>query len=79
MPTAFRQFPQSCVKTLVMITGEFEFDAIFLNNSSDTIPYPLTTYLLWIVFVILMPILFNNLLVSLEYMHADTVLSWSSM
>ena len=67
MHTAFQEFPQSCVKTLVMITGEFEFDAIFLNNSADTITYPVTTYVLWIVFVILMPILFNNLLVSLEY------------
>ena len=66
MHTAFQEFPQSCVKTLVMITGEFEFDEIFLNNSADTIPYPVTTYILWIVFVILMPILFNNLLVSLE-------------
>ena len=66
MHTAFQEFPQSCVKTLVMFTGEFEFDEIFLNNSADTITYPVTTYILWIVFVILMPILFNNLLVSLE-------------
>ena len=72
MHTAFQEFPQSCVKTLVMITGEFEFDEIFLNNSADTIPYPVTTYILWIVFVILMPILFNNLLVSLD---ADRILT----
>ena len=62
MSTAFEKFPQSCVKTLVMTTGEFEFDKIFF---SSTVSYPYTTYILWIIFIILMPILFNNLLVSI--------------
>ena len=64
-------FPKSCVKTLVMITGEFEFDDIFF---SSTISYPFTTYILWIVFIILMPILFNNLLVSkLQQLDCSTI------
>lgn len=52
-----------------MTTGEFEFDTIFLNSHDDNgseVPelyFPAASYFLWIVFVILMPVLFNNLLV----------------
>ena len=68
MSTAFEMFPESCVKTVVMTTGEFEFEEIFF---SSTIPYPYTTYALWIVFIIVMPVLFNNLLVSVIYLQLE--------
>ena len=56
------------LKTLVMSTGEFEFDDIYLNNAEDngTLAYPVEFTILWVVFVIMMPILFNNLLVSVN-------------
>lgn len=61
-----------------MTTGEFEFDSIFwqdLSGESDDleeIPFPPVSVILWIVFIVIMPILFTNLLVSfisLTFMH----------
>ena len=57
------------LKTLVMTTGEFEFDTIFVNDQGLVddglvVPFPTLTTILWIIFVVTMPILFNNLLVS---------------
>ena len=48
---------------MVMTTGEFNFDNIFLNNEEADIFYPEVTYTLWIIFIILMPIILNNFLV----------------
>ena len=45
---------------MVMTTGEFEFDTIFF---SDTLDFAVISYILWIIFVILMPVLLTNLLV----------------
>ena len=56
-----------------MTTGEFEFDGIFRQAAGGIdgaeilrlgeIPFPPVSYILWIVFIILMPILLTNLLV----------------
>ena len=43
-----------------MTTGEFDFGDTFFNS---TLPYPVTTFALWVIFIIVMPVLFNNLLV----------------
>ena len=56
------------VKTIMMTTGEFEFDDIFFNSQQDAeedrhLYYPQVAYTLWIVFIILMPIILTNLLV----------------
>ena len=56
------------LKTLVMTTGEFEFDTIFINNQElvddgVVLLFPALTSVLWIIFIVIMPILFNNLLV----------------
>ena len=45
---------------MVMTTGEFEFDTIFFANPLD---YVAISYILWIIFIILMPVLLTNLLV----------------
>ena len=45
---------------MVMTTGEFEFDTIFF---SDTLDFAHVSYILWIIFIILMPVLLTNLLV----------------
>jgi len=63
----------------MLTIGEFDFNTLFFNtdkhyakdNGTLTDPnrlptkvlYPATTYLLWIVFVIMMPIVLTNLLV----------------
>lgn len=63
---------RSILKTMTMTTGEFEFDNIFQQtpggvNSVDQIPeqipFQVVSYLLWMIFLILMPILLTNLLV----------------
>ena len=56
------------LKTLVMTTGEFEFDTIFVNDQELVdggleLFLPYLTAILWVLFIIIMPILFSNLLV----------------
>ena len=56
------------LKTLVMTTGEFEFDTIFVNeqelvDADLDLLFPTLTTIIWVIFVVTMPILFNNLLV----------------
>ena len=57
------------LKTLVMTTGEFEFDTIFINDQELvdeglSLFLPELTAIMWVIFIIVMPILFSNLLVS---------------
>ena len=63
--SAFSSPGRSLVKTMVMTTGEFDFDGIFFNTDENnlTLFYPQIAYILWIVFIILMPIILTNLLV----------------
>ena len=63
-PQQFVTFPYSLLKTISMTTGELETDAIFFSTPS-VVTYPFVSYLLWIIFLIIMPILLQNLLVSL--------------
>ena len=72
--SSFASPGRSIVKTITMTTGEFEYDSIFRQapggveaddvNELGEVPYPPISYLLWIAFIILMPILLTNLLVS---------------
>ena len=58
---------------MTMTTGEFDFDSIFRQfpggaedgDITEEIPFPEVSFLLWIIFLIMMPILLTNLLVSL--------------
>ena len=63
---------RSILKTMTMITGELDFDAIFKQTPGGVltaddvpgqVPFPEVSYMLWIIFLILMPILLSNLLV----------------
>ena len=57
------------VKVMSMTVGDFSFDETFRKSPSgeheDTkeILFPVISYLLWIIFLVVMPILFINLLV----------------
>ena len=57
-------------KTMTMATGELGYDDIFRQFTSEPvsdgpdIPFPAISYIMWVIFLILMPILFTNLLVS---------------
>ena len=54
---------------MTMTTGELDYENIFrLNPAGESdgltdIKYPLISYVLWIAFIILMPLLLSNLLV----------------
>ena len=52
---------------MTMTTGEFEFDTLFQQGGDNTedVPYLPVSVILWIIFIILMPILLTNLLVRL--------------
>ena len=55
-----------------MTTGEFELDSIFRqdptggSDDAEEVPFPPISYILWIAFVIIMPILLTNMLVLLS-------------
>jgi hypothetical protein len=59
---------------MTMTTGEFEYDSIFRQfpggaedgSITEEIPFPPVSFLLWIIFLVLMPILLTNLLVCLN-------------
>jgi hypothetical protein len=54
---------------MTMVTGEMDYESIFRQSSSGTtdpdppLPFPEISYLLWIVFLVMIPILLGNLLV----------------
>ena len=58
---AFKSPGHAIAKTLLQLAGEFDFEATF--NQGDLLYSP-TTYILFITFLITMPILFINRLVS---------------
>ena len=59
----------------MLTLGEFDFDTLFFNSEEDNsqsdddgglpneLLYPVSSYLMWIVFLIVMPIVLTNLLV----------------
>ena len=54
---------------MTMTAGGFNFDSMFRQDGSELpkspdIQFPFASYILWVLFLILMPILFINLLVS---------------
>ena len=66
--SAFSNFGHSFAKTATMVTGELDFDAIFGLDvpASDYVPIPFheVSFFMWIIFLILIPIILNNMLVS---------------
>ena len=60
----FANFSYSLLKTLTMTVGEFdETDNIFYSVP-NIVTYDVVTYVLWIIFLAVMPILLQNMLVS---------------
>ena len=57
---------------MTMTTGELDFNSIFRQfpggaedgDATEEIPFPEVSFILWIIFLIMMPILLTNLLVS---------------
>ena len=57
-------FRTTFVKVLVMMTGEFEFDALFFTDRHPQ-PYQTLTMMLFVLFVVMMTIIVMNLLIGL--------------
>ena len=51
------------LESIIMTTGELDFNDNFIERD---VVYPFL-YCFWLIFVIVMPILFNNLLVSMHF------------
>ncbi|XP_066924835.1 transient receptor potential cation channel subfamily A member 1-like isoform X2 [Clytia hemisphaerica] len=70
--TAFKHVGRAIMKTGVMTIGEFEFNGIMTEyyakngvRDKNVLPYPIITYLIFTLFLVLMPILTMNFLVGL--------------
>ena len=61
---SFTSPAHAIAKTMVQIVGEIDFETIF--NQGNLLYNP-TTYILFIIFLIIVPVLFINLLVSADY------------
>ena len=73
----------SLMKTMTMTTGEMDYESIFHQSSGGStdvipdIPFPALSFILWIIFLILMPVLFANLLVGFLMSQCIQVSDWS--
>ena len=59
----FQNFSYAMMKTMIMMSGEYDYSDIFYGD--DPPPFPYMTYILFIVFFILLSIILINLLVGL--------------
>ncbi|KAM3962525.1 LOW QUALITY PROTEIN: transient receptor potential channel pyrexia [Aphomia sociella] len=58
--------PAGLVKTVMMMSGELEYEDIFYNNCTNSqIQYPLTAHGMFLIFVLLITVILTNLLVGL--------------
>nr|QDR50969.1 pyrexia trpa [Heliconius melpomene] len=58
--------PAGLVKTVMMMSGELEYEDIFYNNCTNSqIHYPLTAHAMFLIFVLLVTVILTNLLVGL--------------
>ena len=63
-PSLFSSPGNSLFKITSMTAGDFSFNTIFGLESDGMISFPTISYIMWILFIVVMPILFTNMLVS---------------
>ena len=62
---AFSNPGRAIVKVMTMTTGELDYDAIFhQQEGEEEIAFLPVSSILWVIFLVLIPVLLNNLLVS---------------
>ena len=63
--TAFSNPGRALVKLMAMTTGELDYDVLYhQQGGEEEVAFPPVSFLLWIIFLVLMPVLLSNLLVS---------------
>ena len=75
-PLTYDNIGSTAVKTTVMMIGEFDFDSLF--NGGEVKP-PMVTWLLFVIFVVIMTILLTNLMVGLAVDDIKAVLDQAVM
>ena len=61
---AFIHPARAVVKVMSMTTGELDYDDIFHHKEGEEeIAFPLISFPLWVIFLVMMPVLLNNYLV----------------
>ena len=76
---AFEYAARSIFKTSVMTIGEFEFDTFMIDNlkNEKLLPYKAMTFIIFYLFLILMPILLMNLLVRIQFVSFSSFCYWT--
>ena len=69
---AFGSVGVTLLKSVMMTIGELDFNENFIDQD---VYYPFL-YCFWIVFVIVMPVLFNNLLVRMHFINLYTCIRY---
>lgn len=72
-PSPFASFSQTIVKTISMTAGDIDFDSI----SRVAVPFLDLSRLTWILFIIIMPVLFANILIGLAVENTQETLKQS--
>lgn len=68
--------PAGLVKTVMMMSGELEYEDIFYNNCTNSqIHYPLTAHAMFLIFVVLVTVILTNLLVGLAVSDIQVIKS----
>ena len=62
---AFSNSGRAIVKVMTMTIGELDYDEMFhQQEGGDEIAFPPASFILWIIFLVLIPVLLSNMLVS---------------
>ena len=62
---AFSNPVHAVVKVMTMTTGELDYNEMFhQQEGEEDIAFPSLSFILWIIFLVMIPVLLNNMLVS---------------
>ena len=72
LQAVFKKPWDALLKSLIMMSGEYDYGAIFFDNGK--VPFPFVTYFMFVLFFLLLSVLALNLLVGLTVDDIQTFL-----